>query len=163
MKCEISCELIYILDPAHPHCSLSKQTHHIHDLLESETKPQLDCIRLIDHRSLQLLIVWHEVIDQSPLCWTSFTTWENIPVNIWFRYVICDSRNYSIVWCKCIYSMHHPLVWKANLLWKIELMGHCIHPMNVLQNNNLTRDTRDKSSKFDVFFMTCKILEVCIK
>ena len=48
--------------------STNKTTHHIHYLLQSQPKPQLDGIGLVDHRPLQLLVEHHQVVDQPPLC-----------------------------------------------------------------------------------------------
>lgn len=42
-------------------------THHVHNLLQRQTEPQLHRLRLIGHRALQLLVVSHEVIQQLAL------------------------------------------------------------------------------------------------
>ena len=42
-------------------------THHVHDLLESQTKLQDHSVGLIGHRPLQSLVLRHQVVDESPL------------------------------------------------------------------------------------------------
>ena len=42
-------------------------THHVHDLLESQAELEDHSVGLIGHRSLQSLVLRHQVVDESPL------------------------------------------------------------------------------------------------
>ena len=58
-------------------CSLLNQgsreqgTHHVDNLLEGESKGELDGLWLVDDRALQLVVVGKEVVQQSPLVHTT--------------------------------------------------------------------------------------------
>ena len=47
------------------------RTHHVHDLLQGQTELEDDGVRLVCHRTLQSLVLRHQVIDQSPLVGTA--------------------------------------------------------------------------------------------
>ena len=49
-------------------------THHIHDLLEGETKLEDHSIRLVGNRSLMFVVVSHQVIQQPSLVRPSQST-----------------------------------------------------------------------------------------
>ena len=52
-------------------------THHVHDLLESQAELEDHSVGLIGHRSLQGLVLQHQVVDQSPLVRAADDHWKH--------------------------------------------------------------------------------------
>ena len=42
-------------------------THHVDDLLQREAELELERLRLVEHRPLQVVVLGHQVLDESPL------------------------------------------------------------------------------------------------